>query len=103
MVFAAGTTRPAESNEDPVGDAVRNLTPLTATLEAMSSCGAHGFTFLSSGGAVYGPGAPVPTPEDAPLWPISSYGIVKIAAERFVAMYARRLGFAADILRCSNV
>lgn len=103
VVYAAGTAKPADSNREPMDDAVRNLEPLLAILDAVTSRGVEGFTFLSSGGTVYGPDAHVPTPEDAPLWPISSYGIMKIAAERYVAMYARRAGFAADLLRCANV
>jgi UDP-glucose 4-epimerase len=103
VVYAAGTAKPAESNFDPVSDAVRNLEPLLAVLSACRSRDINGFTFLSSGGAIYGPDAPVPTSEEAPLWPISSYGVMKIAAERYVAMYARQVGFAADLLRCANV
>lgn len=103
VVFAAGSTKPAESDEDPVTYAARNLTPLLACLDATAAAGARGFTFLSSGGTVYGPDAPVPTPENAPLWPISSYGIMKAAAEQYVAMHARHDGFTADILRCANV
>lgn len=102
VVYAAGTAKPADSNLDPVSDAVRNLEPLLAVLSAMRSRSIGGFTFLSSGGAVYGPDAPVPTPEEAATWPISSYGIMKLAAERYVAMYAREVGFAADLLRCAN-
>ena len=102
VVYAAGTAHPVESNLDPVSDAVRNLEPLLSTLSATRSHAITGFTLLSSGGAVYGPDAPVPTSEDAPLWPISSYGIMKIAMERYVAMYARQVGFAADLLRCAN-
>ncbi len=102
VVYAAGTAKPADSNLDPASDAMRNLEPLLAVLDATRSHKIDGFTFLSSGGTVYGPDAPVPTPEDAPLWPISSYGIVKIAAERYVALYAREVGFAADLLRCAN-
>ena len=75
----------------------------SAVLSAARSRRITGFSFLSSGGTVYGPDAPVPTREDAPLWPISSYGVMKIAAERYVAMYARQAGFAADLLRCANV
>ena len=103
VTYAAGTAKPAESNLDPVGDAIRNLEPLISVLSAARSRRITGFSFLSSGGTVYGPDAPVPTREDAPLWPISSYGIMKIAAERYVAMYARQAGFAADLLRCANV
>ena len=35
VVYAAGTAKPAESNFDPVSDAVRNLEPLLAVLSAM--------------------------------------------------------------------
>ena len=103
VVFAAGSTKPAESDDDPVTYAANNLTPLLTCLDATAAAGARGFTFLSSGGTVYGPDAPVPTPEGAPLWPISSYGIMKAAAEQYVAMHARHDGFSADILRCANV
>lgn len=103
VVFAAGTAKPADSNLDPIVDAVRNLEPLIAVLGAARAQEIGGFTFLSSGGTVYGPDAPVPTQEDAPLWPISSYGILKVAAERYVAMYARQGGFNVDLLRCANV
>jgi UDP-glucose 4-epimerase len=103
VVFAAGTTKPAESDSDPLTHAVKNLAPVLDSLEATADAGARGFTFLSSGGTVYGPAAPVPTPEDTPLWPISSYGVMKAAAEQYVAMHAHHDGFAADILRCANV
>lgn len=103
VVFAAGDTKPAESDQDPLTHAVKNLAPVLSALEATAAAGAKGFTFLSSGGTVYGPTAPVPTPEDTPLWPISSYGVMKAAAEQYVAMHAHHDGFAADILRCANV
>lgn len=103
VAYAAGGSKPAESDADPVGHAARNLGPVVTSLEATAAAGARGFTFLSSGGTVYGPSAPVPTPEDSALWPISAYGVMKVAAEQFVAMHARRGGFAADVLRCANV
>lgn len=37
--------------------------------------------FLSSGGAVYGSGVPVPTPESTPLRPDNHYGAAKVAIE----------------------
>ena len=103
VVFAAGTTKPAESNEHPMAEVGANLTPLLCTLEEMVSHRVGSLTLLSSAGTVYGPEAPVPTSEDAPLWPISSYGVLKVAAERYVHLYAREHQFAADILRVSNV
>ena len=68
----------------------QNLDPLLHVLRAVGRGRARGLTFLSSGGAVYGPEAPVPTPEDAPLWPASSYGVIKATAEQYVALHARR-------------
>lgn len=103
VVYAAGTTKPAESDADPLGHTTANLAPVLATLTAARRNGVGHVTFLSSGGTVYGPTAPVPTREDTPLWPINSYGIIKAAAEQYVAMHARQGGFSADILRCANV
>ena len=103
VVFAAGTARPAESNEHPMHEIAANLGPLLTTLQAMRTTAAGSMTLISSGGTVYGPDAPTPTPESAPLWPISAYGVLKVASERYVALHARQHGLAADILRVANV
>jgi UDP-glucose 4-epimerase len=103
VVFAAGTTKPAESNRFPAHEVAANLSPLFATLDGMRRASVSSLTLLSSGGTVYGPDAPTPTPETAPLWPISTYGVLKVAAERFVSLYARQYAVTADILRCANV
>jgi UDP-glucose 4-epimerase len=103
VVFAAGTAKPAESNAHPMREIAANLSPLLATLNAMRRTSVRAITLLSSGGTVYGPDAPTPTPETAPLWPISTYGVLKVAAERYVGLHARQHGVAADILRCANV
>ena len=103
VVFAAGTAKPAESNEHPMHEIAANLGPLLAVLNAMQLTSVGAITLLSSGGTVYGPDAPTPTPETAPLWPISTYGVLKVASERYVAMHARLRGLSADILRCANV
>jgi UDP-glucose 4-epimerase len=103
VVFAAGTAKPAESNQHPMHEIAANLGPLLAVLGAIPQTSVGAITMLSSGGTVYGPDAPTPTPETAPLWPISTYGVVKVASERYVAMHARLHGLSADILRCANV
>lgn len=103
VVFAAGTAKPAESNEHPMHEIAANLGPLVATLEGMRRASVPALTLLSSGGTVYGPDAPTPTPETAPLWPISTYGVLKVAAERYVGLFAHQHDMAADILRCANV
>lgn len=103
VVFAAGTVKPAESDAHPLEEVQANLGPIISTLESMKRLGVPAITFLSSAGTVYGPGATAPTVEDEPLWPISAYGVLKVAAERFVHLYAHQSGFAADVLRCANV
>ena len=103
VVFAAGTANPAESNQHPMHEVAANLAPLLAVLNAIPRTSVSAITLLSSGGTVYGPDAPTPTPETAPLWPISAYGVIKVASERYVAMHARLHGLSADILRCANV
>jgi UDP-glucose 4-epimerase len=103
VVFAAGTAKPTESDDHPAHEISANQGPLLATLEMMTRASVPGITLLSSGGAVYGPDAPTPTSEQAPVWPISTYGVVKVSAERFVGLHARQHGLTADILRVANV
>jgi len=103
VVFAAGTAKPAESNDHPAHEVRANEETLLVTLDVMTRTATPAITLLSSGGTVYGPDAPTPTPESAPVWPNSAYGVVKLASERHVARHAREYGVAADILRVANV
>ena len=59
--------------------------------------------FASTGGALYGNDAPIPTPETFVAKPLSPYGASKLAGEAFVSTQARsnRLGHA--VLRLGNV
>jgi len=59
--------------------------------------------FASSGGAIYGDGAPLPTPEDYPPQPLAPYGASKLAAEAYVATWGRLYGLANVVLRLANV
>ena len=59
--------------------------------------------FSSTGGAIYGDGAPLPTPEDYPPQPLSPYGASKLAAEGYVATWGRLQGLANVVLRLANV
>lgn len=66
-------------------------------LAAAQESGARRFLFASSN-SVYAPDAPVPTPEDAPLGPISPYGRSKRAAEQRVLAYGEK-GLDTTIVR----
>lgn len=70
---------------------------LAAALEA----GVSRFLFASSN-SVYALDAPVPTPEDAPLAPESTYGRSKLAAEALVRIYGQR-GLPTTIVRPSVI
>lgn len=103
VVYTAGGLLPAESNLNPELDLTLSLPPLIATLDALREREGVGLTMLSSGGTVYGRPRYLPVDEGHPTDPISSYGIVRLASEKYVAMYSERYQVPAQILRCSNV
>jgi UDP-glucose 4-epimerase len=102
VVYAAGGLMPAESEANPSQDVALTFPPLFALLDILNSRREVGLTLLSSGGTVYGAPSRLPVSEDHPTEPLSAYGVVKLAVEKFVAAYSRR-SFDARILRCSNV
>jgi UDP-glucose 4-epimerase len=59
--------------------------------------------FASTGGALYGNDAPIPTPETFVPAPLSPYGAAKLAGEAFVATQARARNVANVVLRLGNV
>jgi UDP-glucose 4-epimerase len=59
--------------------------------------------FASTGGALYGNEAPIPTPETYVAQPLAPYGASKLAAEAFVATQARSNDVAHVVLRLGNV
>jgi len=103
VVYAAGGLLPAESQQDPARDAALTLRPLLATLEAMRARPDAVLTVLSSGGTVYGRPRYLPVDEEHPTEPISSYGVLKLASERYVRIYDETYGVRTRLLRCSNV
>ena len=103
VVYSAGGLLPAESDLNPELDLTQSLPPLITVLEALREREGVGLTLVSSGGTVYGRPQYLPVDEQHPTNPISSYGIVKLTGEKYVAMYADRHGIPAQILRCSNV
>lgn len=80
------------------------LQSLSTTLHLIDECCRSGakIVYLSSGGTVYGPAAPVPTKEDAVCDPINMYGVSKLAIEKVLAVHARQRGLAYSVLRVSN-
>ncbi len=59
--------------------------------------------FASSGGAIYGEQERFPAPEDHPQYPISPYGVSKLAVERYLHYYLVQYGISYAALRYANV
>ncbi|HMA39469.1 MAG TPA: NAD-dependent epimerase/dehydratase family protein [Gemmatimonadales bacterium] len=91
------------SVEDPVFDAQVNVLGLLNLLEGARAGGVHRIVFASSGGTVYGEGAPTPTTETAAKLPASPYGTAKLTSEYYLATFAQLYGLEAVALRYANV
>jgi UDP-glucose 4-epimerase len=85
-----------------ISDIHENVIPHVAFLQSCIRAGVRRYIFLSSGGTVYGPKAPIPTPETAPARPINSYGLTKLIIEKYIQMHGYVEGLEYFILRVSN-
>jgi UDP-glucose 4-epimerase len=89
---------------NPWQDCTVNVGGTLNLLEAVRESGAPTrFIFASSGGAVYGDGASIPTAETARKQPSSPYGISKLTAENYLAYYAMVHGVDTVTMRYANV
>lgn len=86
----------------PGADSEVNVVGTVNVLEAARSVGAR-VLFSSSGGALYGADAPIPSPEDTPPTPVSPYGVAKYCAEQYIKLYNQLFGTAHAVLRFANV
>ncbi len=98
----ANGSLPQSSNRDPARDVQINLLGGLNVLEAARQVGAGRLVLISSGGTVYGVPKQVPIPEDHATNPICSYGITKLALEKYVALYEQLHGLKGLVLRVAN-
>jgi len=96
------TTLPKGSNDDPVYDVQSNLIGTLQILNLIVQKKTSRIVFISSGGTVYGQPAYVPIDEQHPTNPQVSYGITKLAIEKYILLFQRLHGIKAVILRLSN-
>lgn len=96
------TTLPHTSNLDPVFDIESNLIRTIKLLDMAVKHGVKKIIFTSSGGTVYGKPIQVPIPESHPTEPTCSYGISKLAIEKFLALYKQLHGLDYTVLRIAN-
>ncbi|HDI12794.1 MAG: UDP-glucose 4-epimerase [Hadesarchaea archaeon] len=91
----------ARSTEDPIHDFELNTIGMLNVLECARKADIETILFASSS-TVYGE-APVPTPEEHPLRPISNYGASKAAAEAYCHSYSSLYGLRTASLRYYNI
>jgi len=102
VVHALSTVTPAKSNESPIKDIEENLIGTLRLIELCKSKKVKRLIVLSSGGTVYGSDVSVPTPENASNDPLCSYGVVKLAVEKYLAIYRRHSHLDYVVLRVAN-
>ncbi len=76
------------------------------TVRLFENCAKHGvgkIVFASTGGAVYGEQEAFPATEDHPQYPVSPYGVSKLAGERYLHFYHIQYGIPYAALRYANV
>lgn len=97
------TTVPGSSMTDPGYDIVSNVAGAAGWLGQLGKTNVRRILYVSSGGTVYGIPETIPITEDHPTNPICSYGITKLAIEKYTAMFADMFGISYCVLRPSNV
>lgn len=91
------------STENPIFDAEVNILGTINLLENSVRFGVKRFIFASSGGAIYGEQKDFPAGEDHPNFPLSPYGVSKLAGEKYLHYYSETFGLKYISLRYSNV
>jgi UDP-glucose 4-epimerase len=102
VVHLISTSVPSSSNSDPISDINGNLVNTLHLLELMKKNGLKRIIYYSSGGTIYGKPRNDLIHESHETFPSCSYGIVKLAIEKYLNMYAELYGFSVCILRPSN-
>jgi UDP-glucose 4-epimerase len=100
VIHLASSSIPGRSNRD-----IPNQFPdFIASANLFEQCAAHGIEkviFISSGGAIYGLDSNR-SRESTPSFPISTYGLQKLAIEKLLYLYSYTKGINYRIIRLSN-
>jgi UDP-glucose 4-epimerase len=103
LFHLASSTYPSTSNMDSAFDLESNVIGCIRMLKTAVECGIKRVIFVSSGGTVYGIPRQIPIPETHPTDPICSYGIHKLAVEKYLSMYRLLHGLSSIVLRVANM
>lgn len=91
------------SVREPDFDASVNVLGTIRLLENCIDTEVRKVVFASTGGAVYGEQREYPATEEHPQYPISPYGVSKLAGERYLHYYHVQYGLPYIALRYANV
>jgi UDP-glucose 4-epimerase len=97
----ASSARPTAATDMAVAEIEANLVSIVRLLEATKGADCR-WVFSSSGGTVYGQTDAAQISEEHATVPISSYGTVKLAIERYYSLYRVLHGIDSVIARISN-
>jgi UDP-glucose 4-epimerase len=103
VIHLAAQAEVRRSVENPLLDADVNIMGSVNLLECSRRFGVRQMIYSSSGGAVYGDTAVLPTPEDQSTRPASPYGVSKLAVEHYLGCWAGLYGIRGVALRYANV
>jgi UDP-glucose 4-epimerase len=95
----AGYADIPRSVKEPRLDFEKNALATLNLLEAVREAAPETRVLFASSAAVYGVGSDRPLREDDPPAPVAPYGVSKMAAERYVEVYARLYGLRSASLR----
>lgn len=101
VIHSLSSTVPATS-QNACFDVESNLLSTLKLLRIMEKYGVRDIVYLSSGGAIYGDFLKKVHNEEDAVYPKSSYGVVKLAIEKYLLSYSELYGFHSLILRLSN-
>ena len=102
LVFHSLSTTVPVSSHNARYDVETNLLPTLDVLNLMVEHEVRDIVYMSSGGAVYGACAGQVHRENDDVFPVSSYGVVKLAIEKYLMQYAQLFGIRPLIIRLSN-
>lgn len=102
LIYLACTSNPKTSFDNPQRDFVDNLTMGVSSLQAAVESGVKKYVIVSSGGTIYGKVSKLPIKEDEQTAPLSSFGISKLALEKYGLMLNSQKKLNVIIARPGN-
>lgn len=103
VIHMISTTNPVISNNNPTLDVDTNIKHSIQLFELCSEMKIKRVIFASSGGTVYGENnLGRPFRETDPTWPVSPYGIGKLAIENYLHYFDKVHGLKYTVFRIAN-